>query len=56
MKLESKKITTYNCLHKEFNYIAIDQSEKLYMEFKLLTYPYQKNQYNTGIWKINIKL
>lgn len=55
MKSGIKQITTYINYCGSFNYIGIDQSLKLYMQFQLYSYPYQKKAYNTGIWKIKWK-
>jgi hypothetical protein len=55
MKSEIKKITTYKDFTDSFNYIGISQGEKLYMQFRLYTYPLRKKNYNTGIWKIKWK-
>ena len=50
-----KQITTYKDYCIEFNYIGIDQTDNLYMQFQLFTYPYQRKAYNTGIWIIKKK-
>lgn len=55
MKSGVKQITTYKDYCGSFNYIGIDQVTKIYMQFQLYSYPYQKNKYNTGIWKIKWK-